>query len=71
MNCQLYYFLLLFFSTVLNMAAIKSVIKSGHKCAADDNPDDMMMGMFSKRLNIPVLHSPLFHQVSDGYEYLL
>jgi len=48
--------------TVLNMAAIKSVIKSGHKCAADDNPDDMMMGMFSKRLNIPVLHSPLFHQ---------
>ncbi|KAI0236204.1 Beta-1,3-glucosyltransferase, partial [Lamellibrachia satsuma] len=32
-------------------------------CGAPNSPDDMHLGMCLKRFNIPVTHSPLFHQV--------
>ena len=47
------------------MAAVKAILTSGYGCTADDQPDDMTFGMFCKRLGIPILHSPLFHQVCD------
>lgn len=48
----------------MNKAALKALLTSGNECGSDDSPDDMMLGVWLKRLGIPVLHSPLFHQVS-------
>ena len=33
------------------------------RCAAIDQPDDMVIGAWLKRLGVPLSHSPLFHQV--------
>ena len=33
------------------------------RCASADQPDDMKIGLWLKHLGVPVIHSPLFHQV--------
>ncbi|XP_013383275.1 beta-1,3-glucosyltransferase isoform X2 [Lingula anatina] len=34
-------------------------------CPSDESPDDMLLGTWLKRLDIPIIHSPLFHQVGN------
>lgn len=45
------------------MAAINKLISAGVECGSEDAPDDMTLGMWLKHLEIPIVHSPLFHQV--------
>uniref|UniRef100_A0A8C6TWP8 Beta 3-glucosyltransferase b n=1 Tax=Neogobius melanostomus TaxID=47308 RepID=A0A8C6TWP8_9GOBI len=53
---------------VLSHVAVSEIISSGCRCYSLDAPDDMELGMCLKNLNIPVIHSPLFHQARpDDY----
>lgn len=53
---------------VLSRVAVSEIISSGCRCYSLDAPDDMELGMCLKNLNIPVIHSPLFHQARpDDY----
>lgn len=35
------------------------------ECPMPSSPDDMWLGVCLAKLKIPVIHSPLFHQVGD------
>ncbi|XP_067931636.1 beta-1,3-glucosyltransferase-like [Watersipora subatra] len=48
--------------TVLSMPSVKAIINGGYKCNKPDEPDDMMLGIWLRSLQIPALHSSLFHQ---------
>ncbi|XP_072047911.1 beta-1,3-glucosyltransferase-like [Amphiura filiformis] len=53
---------------VFSRAAVNKLLDSGCSCGKDEDPDDMIIGMCTKRYNIPVTHSPLFHQARpDDY----
>lgn len=49
---------------VLSQQALKQLMDAtdGEFCSSDDSPDDMTLGAMLRRLDIPVIHSPLFHQ---------
>jgi len=50
---------------VLSHTAVRSLVDSDEcHCGADDAPDDMTLGICLKRMDIPVVHSALFHQVT-------
>ena len=45
--------------------AVDTIVQSGVICPSDEYADDMFIGMISMlRLQIKLVHSPLFHQVS-------
>ena len=46
---------------VFNWASLK-MLATGFHCQSMDNPDDMLLGMFFRAHDIPVTHSPYFHQ---------
>ncbi|CAH1801167.1 unnamed protein product [Owenia fusiformis] len=60
---------------VFSRAAIEKLMFDGDRpfnCPSLDTPDDMILGSFCRGLNIPLVHSPLFHQArpddySEGY----
>lgn len=53
---------------VLSRAAVSRILWSGCSCFSSDAPDDMVLGMCLKTLNIPITHNPLFHQARpDDY----
>lgn len=54
---------------VLSRAAVEAIITSGQcSCPRIDSPDDMILGMCLQNLNIPITHSPFFHQARpDDY----
>lgn len=57
---------------VLSRVAVSKILSSGCSCFSDDAPDDMVLGMCLKSLNVPVTHSPLFHQARpDDYSEAL
>ncbi|KAI4874594.1 hypothetical protein NFI96_010560 [Prochilodus magdalenae] len=47
---------------VFSREAVLRLLASGCKCYSNDAPDDMVVGMCLNALQIPVTHSPLFHQ---------
>ena len=49
---------------VISRKALGDILeyREGSLCNSIDAPDDMTLGMVLRRLNIPVIHSPLFHQ---------
>ncbi|EDO41359.1 predicted protein [Nematostella vectensis] len=47
---------------VLSRAGINMLRESGCGCWQDNSPDDMWLGNCFRNLNIPVTHSPAFHQ---------
>ncbi|XP_028321475.1 beta 3-glucosyltransferase a [Gouania willdenowi] len=47
---------------VFSREAVLQLLDSGCKCYSNDAPDDMVLGMCLNALNLPVTHSPLFHQ---------
>ncbi|CAL8265985.1 unnamed protein product [Merluccius merluccius] len=47
---------------VLSRTAVAKILSSGCSCYHDDAPDDMVLGMCLTTLNVPITHSPLFHQ---------
>lgn len=47
---------------VFSREAVRRLLASGCKCYSNDAPDDMVVGMCLNALQIPVTHSPLFHQ---------
>lgn len=51
------------FRTILNMQAVKKLIDSGSRCQRPEDPDDMIIGTWLSSLEIPIIHSPLLHQV--------
>ncbi|KAG1714676.1 Beta-1,3-glucosyltransferase [Nymphon striatum] len=55
-------------------ATVKKLIENDEcKCPNNDSPDDMILGMCLKRLNLPVTHSAAFHQARPNdysHEYL-
>ncbi|XP_053564442.1 beta-1,3-glucosyltransferase [Bombina bombina] len=53
---------------VFSRGTVKKLLKSKCRCYSNDAPDDMVLGMCSSGLGIPVIHSPLFHQARpDDY----
>ncbi|KAI0216568.1 Beta-1,3-glucosyltransferase [Lamellibrachia satsuma] len=46
---------------VFSLLTVRQLL--GCRCSTPNSPDDMHFGMCLKRLNIPVTHSPLFHQL--------
>ena len=48
---------------IFSRAAVDKLLDSGCACGKDEDPDDMIIGMCAKRYDIPLTHSPLFHQV--------
>lgn len=49
---------------VFSRGAVERIIASGITCPRDDYPDDMFLGSTAKALNIDIVSSSLFHQVS-------
>lgn len=50
--------------TVLSRQAVLTLAAPGAcDCPAPTAPDDMFMGLCFASLNIPIIHSPFFHQV--------
>ncbi|XP_048197510.1 beta-1,3-glucosyltransferase isoform X1 [Perognathus longimembris pacificus] len=47
---------------VFSREAIRRLLASKCRCYSNDAPDDMVLGMCFSGLDIPVTHSPLFHQ---------
>ncbi|XP_015445760.1 beta-1,3-glucosyltransferase isoform X2 [Pteropus alecto] len=47
---------------VFSREAVRRLLSSQCRCHSNDAPDDMVLGMCSSGLGIPVTHSPLFHQ---------
>ncbi|XP_071767913.1 beta-1,3-glucosyltransferase [Centroberyx gerrardi] len=47
---------------VLSRVAVSRLVSSGCSCYSDDAPDDMVLGMCLTSLDVPITHSPLFHQ---------
>ncbi|XP_071481374.1 beta-1,3-glucosyltransferase-like [Diadema antillarum] len=47
---------------VFSRSAVETLISNGCKCSKIDDPDDMIIGMCAKRYDVPIAHSPLFHQ---------
>ncbi|GAB1598117.1 beta-1,3-glucosyltransferase-like, partial [Argonauta hians] len=48
---------------VFSRAAVQAMVSSNLcKCPRDDSPDDMIFGICLQNLNIPTIHSSLFHQ---------
>ncbi|XP_037325427.2 beta 3-glucosyltransferase a [Pungitius pungitius] len=47
---------------VFSREAVVRLLDSGCKCYSNDAPDDMVLGMCLNALELPVTHSPLFHQ---------
>ncbi|XP_052829112.1 beta-1,3-glucosyltransferase [Octopus bimaculoides] len=48
---------------VFSRAAVQFMVSSNLcSCPRDDSPDDMILGICLQNLNIPVIHSSLFHQ---------
>ena len=48
---------------VLSRTALQHLIDNEScRCASDDAPDDMTLGLCLKHVGIAVTHSPLFHQ---------
>uniref|UniRef100_A0AAR2L1T5 Fringe-like glycosyltransferase domain-containing protein n=1 Tax=Pygocentrus nattereri TaxID=42514 RepID=A0AAR2L1T5_PYGNA len=47
---------------VFSREAVLRLLASGCKCYSNDAPDDMVVGMCLNAVQIPVTHSPLFHQ---------
>lgn len=46
------------------MTTAKILIEGGRcRCGSMDAPDDMMLGICLKDLDIPIIHSAFFHQV--------
>ena len=43
---------------------MQRIIRSGRTCPRDNSPDDMFLGSNAKALNIDIVSSSLFHQVS-------
>lgn len=52
-------------SMVLSKAAVSSFVISGHHCPSINSADDMFLGSVAAALNWDIVHSPLFHQVSQ------
>uniref|UniRef100_T1J2N0 Fringe-like glycosyltransferase domain-containing protein n=1 Tax=Strigamia maritima TaxID=126957 RepID=T1J2N0_STRMM len=58
---------------VLSMSLARHIIESEMCiCPSIDTPDDMFLGICLKKLEVPIVHSPLFHQArpmdyADGY----
>uniref|UniRef100_A0A1A8S461 Beta 1,3-galactosyltransferase-like b n=1 Tax=Nothobranchius rachovii TaxID=451742 RepID=A0A1A8S461_9TELE len=53
---------------VLSRPAVSRLLSSGCRCHSDDAPDDMVLGRCFTSLNVPITHSPLFHQAQpDDY----
>ncbi|ELW48352.1 Beta-1,3-glucosyltransferase [Tupaia chinensis] len=50
---------------VFSREAIRRLLSSKCRCYSNDAPDDMVLGMCFSGLGIPVIHSPLFHQVLE------
>ncbi|XP_015918993.1 beta-1,3-glucosyltransferase [Parasteatoda tepidariorum] len=46
---------------VFSMPTVKLLVRSCF-CPSINSPDDMILGLCLKNLNIPITHSPLFHQ---------
>ncbi|KAL8614023.1 hypothetical protein ACOMHN_023258 [Nucella lapillus] len=46
---------------VFNRAAVELLAKE-FQCPSDDSPDDMLLGLFFSRQQLPLTHSPYFHQ---------
>ncbi|KAK5858598.1 hypothetical protein PBY51_002727 [Eleginops maclovinus] len=53
---------------VLSRAAVSRLVSSGCGCYSDDAPDDMVLGRCFTSLDVPITHSPLFHQARP-YDY--
>lgn len=49
---------------VFSREAVRRLLGGQCRCHSNDAPDDMVLGMCSSGLGVPVTHSPLFHQVS-------
>ncbi|XP_038056415.1 beta-1,3-glucosyltransferase-like [Patiria miniata] len=47
---------------IFSRAGIQQLLATGCKCNKDEDPDDMIFGMCTKRHDMPITHSPLFHQ---------
>ncbi|KAH6932106.1 hypothetical protein HPB50_002868 [Hyalomma asiaticum] len=48
---------------VFSRKTAERIVNSPCSCSKDDSPDDMTLGVCLKQLGVPVMHSPLFHQV--------
>lgn len=46
---------------VVSTTVLPILVQHCH-CQSDDSPDDMYLGFCLSKLNIPIVHSPLFHQ---------
>ncbi|XP_063285541.1 beta-1,3-glucosyltransferase [Pelobates fuscus] len=47
---------------VFSRKTVRRLLNSKCRCYSNDAPDDMVLGMCTSGLAIPVIHSPLFHQ---------
>nr|KAF6427203.1 beta 3-glucosyltransferase [Rousettus aegyptiacus] len=47
---------------VFSREAVRRLLGGQCRCHSNDAPDDMVLGMCSSGLGVPVTHSPLFHQ---------
>jgi len=48
------------------MKAVDAIMRGEVSCSREDAPDDMTIGVWLKALGIPIVHSPLFHQVCSS-----
>lgn len=55
---------------ILSLPAVKLIAGSGEcLCPNPSTPDDMFLGICLSRLGIPIVHSPMFHQVRRKLSY--
>ena len=47
---------------IFSMPVVQRLV-DGCPCHSDDSPDDMIIGMCLKRMEIPISHVPYIHQV--------
>ncbi|XP_068678836.1 beta-1,3-glucosyltransferase-like isoform X2 [Montipora foliosa] len=56
-------------SMILSRAGIEALLNSDCHCWEPDSPDDMWLGNCFRRLGVPLIHSPAFHQAKPN-EYV-
>ena len=57
------------FRMIFSMPVVQRLVDEC-RCMSDDSPDDMVIGMCLKRLEIPITHVPYIHQVVQNIEML-
>ena len=56
-------------SIVFSKGAIDSIVNSKITCPSHDYPDDMFIGNIARLLQLQLVHSSLFHQVTIVTNY--